>query len=228
MKPEPSASISLKSLVMLRLDTPRAERSRAVNSSLVILSSSSVSNSCMTEESKKKFNFPFKCFQVQKQILYIMCENKVYMKSGEINHSCSSVTEYKHQDCLSKKKKHSFTFRTAEWLTALHNRHTLLTWHYPSLCECCLCSSYSGTDTDCCSALCSSNSILWNILNFSAISILLYVFYVQYKSEHYIILSPYPVHFCLFRTNSTKEVRCWLLFVCLSAGLHKNSNFLKI
>lgn len=53
MKPEPSASISLKSLAMFMLDTPRAERSRAVNSSRVILSSSSVSNSCV----KKVFEF---------------------------------------------------------------------------------------------------------------------------------------------------------------------------
>lgn len=50
MKPEESASISLKSLAMFRSDTPRAERSRAVNSSLVIRSSLSVSNSCTRDE----------------------------------------------------------------------------------------------------------------------------------------------------------------------------------
>lgn len=50
MKPEESASISLKSLAMFMSDTPRAERSRAVNSSLVMRSSLSVSNSCRREE----------------------------------------------------------------------------------------------------------------------------------------------------------------------------------
>lgn len=50
MKPEASASISLKSLAMFMSDTPRAERSRAVNSSRVIRSSLSVSNSCRRED----------------------------------------------------------------------------------------------------------------------------------------------------------------------------------
>lgn len=50
MKPEESASISLKSLVIFMSDTPKAERSRAVNSSLVMRSSLSVSNSCTREE----------------------------------------------------------------------------------------------------------------------------------------------------------------------------------
>lgn len=50
MKPEASASISLNSLAMFMSDTPRAERSRAANSSLVMRSSLSVSNSCAREE----------------------------------------------------------------------------------------------------------------------------------------------------------------------------------
>lgn len=119
MKPEPSASISLKSLAMFRSDTPRAERSRAVNSSRVILSSSSVSNSCRRDDTSRETCIPLSnvCTFGRNNGYFTMCrwvggfvkKKKARTQSGKFafyqisrDKNNFSVTLHKHQSCLSK------------------------------------------------------------------------------------------------------------------------------
>lgn len=136
MKPEPSASISLKSLAMFRSDTPRAERSRAVNSSRVIFSSSSVSNSCKVWD-KGDLHFS----------LSSVCTFPKTKRFFRFHYGSEKCFQWYYINSTTVCPKSYLTLGPAKWLCALHNRHTLLTWHYPSLSKCLFCSFYSTADT---------------------------------------------------------------------------------
>lgn len=173
---------------MFRSDTPRAERSRAVNSSRVIFSSSSVSNSCMRKgthlfiivctfrrklvissknlhfASKVTIRYVFVCYtgwpeEIQDLALHLAASSERVHTSYIF--SCSLIKRLYMVIITAKTNlmvvwdlcsgrtvcvKH-LTLLPASWLHALYNRHTLLTWHYPSLPKSCLCSSCTAAAT---------------------------------------------------------------------------------
>lgn len=123
MKPEASASISLKSLAMFISDTPRAERSRAVNSSRVIRSSSSVSNSCRRERTDRRHVPLFICRlrDISNMARLGGGEKKLTVKWTLWNNFLVTL----HQENIWPYGQQNGSMHS-------ENSHTLLTWHYPN------------------------------------------------------------------------------------------------